>query len=535
MRLITGDECGLLKECIPERSSNPKNKPKNEFEDDDNNDHVAPHNAMPHVSLDGVRRIDSKEIQSRQRSIIDMTFTTEDRDQLSFATLRTDGSIQLWEGSTESKKHFGKYRKAYETGNIFGKNMNDDNTMVQTWKPLALGAFPKESRLCAGDSFGNLSIVNIKDGNIVQTYNAYTTSKGSQTISYTPGNKQNTQMATAMACDSVVHNWIAMGGRERDTTVIDLLTGKIIFKGKNLPPDPQTLLQHPVWPTGILFLEDGNTLAVGTAYKELRLYDIRESSMTRRPIARTTTEGGPIEYRVTSLCQIDPYEIAVGDAAGYIYSIDMRTLGKSNIDKMKNKNMGRYVGPAGSVRQLKKHPKLPRMAAVGLDRMLRIYDTRNRKQLDSFYLKQRLNCVLFGYDTDWRPDSNLEDDNEDDDHDDQDIDQDDVVKDYVDSDDEQQEQEDDNDSNEDDEEQESDASDDGENEESDEDNAASEHSDDDASPVHNEHRTSDDETEESDSDDEDDEEEEGDDDDDDEDSDEEIIIEAPKKKKHRKQ
>lgn len=427
MRLITGDECGLLKECIPERSSNPKNKPRRDDDDEDATP-VAPNNAMPHVSLDGFCRIDPKEVQSRRRGVIDMAFVHD--DELSFAALRQNGSIQLWEGDSDSMKHFGKYHKRYETKNVFEK-LVEEQPPNTTWKALALGAFTKESRLCAGDILGNLSIINLKNGSVVETYNAYKTSKGGSTISYTPGKNLNTQLATAMACDALQAR-IAMGGRERETTVLDLATGKVVFKAKNLPPDPQTLLQHPIWPTSILFLQDSSTMAVGTAYKELRLYDVRESSKTRRPIARASAEAGPIEYRVTSICQVNEFELAVGDAAGYIYSIDMRTLGKNNPTKASSNNMGRYVGPAGSVRQLKKHPTLPRMAAVGLDRMLRVYDTTNRKQLDCFYLKQRLNCVLFGRDADWGLGfSSLVEGG---DEDDRDIDQDDVVQDYVDSD-----------------------------------------------------------------------------------------------------
>lgn len=426
MRLITGDECGLLKVIIPERSSNPKNKDRDYDEEES---HATPHNAMPHVALDGVKVIDSKESQSRSRAVIDMAYTSE--EELSFATLRKNGSVQVWEQNADSKKTFGKYRKLLETKCIF-KSVTDE-AIRNAWKPLALGAFSKDARLCAGDSFGNLSVVNMENGNVIQTYNAYKTSKGRATISYTPGNNLNTQLATSMAYD-LRNGWVACGGRERETIVVDLATGNVVFKAKNLPPHPQTLLQYPVWPTAIAFLNDGKTMAVGTAYKELRLYDVRESSTTRRPIARSTTEGGPIEYRVTSLCQVSDYELAVGDAAGFIYSIDTRTLGKSNINNINSNNMGRYVGPAGSVRQLKKHPTLPRMAAVGLDRMLRVYDTTNRKQLDCFYMKQRLNCVLFGKDDDWRPGSSTTGDAKLDD--DQDIDQDDIVQDYIDSDEE---------------------------------------------------------------------------------------------------
>jgi ribosome biogenesis protein NSA1 len=169
-------------------------------------------------------------------------------------------------------------------------------------------------------------------------------------------------------------------------------------------------------------------MAVGTAYKQVRLYDVRENSKMRRPTQ--TTPEGLLEYRVTSLCQTSDHELVVGDGAGYIYSLDLRRLGR-DLKAAANKDMGRYVGPAGSVRQLKKHPTLPRLAAVGLDRMLRIYDTKKRLQLDCIYLKQRINCVLMHSDGTWDGNGSAVDVV---DPEDVDIDQDDIVQEYVDSD-----------------------------------------------------------------------------------------------------
>jgi hypothetical protein len=57
-------------------------------------------------------------------------------------------------------------------------------------------------------------------------------------------------------------------------------------------------------------------------------------------------------------------------------------------------NLARFVGPVGSIRQVVKHDSCPIIATVGLDRMLRTYNTVTRKQLDCVYLKQRLNCLL---------------------------------------------------------------------------------------------------------------------------------------------
>ncbi|KAL3939499.1 MAG: hypothetical protein SGBAC_005784 [Bacillariaceae sp.] len=414
MRLITGDECGLLKECIPELSRR----------EEDPNAVVKPFTTMADVKKDGVRRVDPKGKQSRRRGVIDMVPIETGDEELSLAALRSNGSIDFWSGDVKKKRDYGKYSLDSTLQNAFTNIEYDGNV-----RPLGLGVFEKSTRICAGDMLGNVAIINAQKGSVVKEYNCYTTSKGSKTISYTPGKSLNTQLATAMACDPI-NGRVAVGGRERETVLLDLATGGVVFKAKNLPPDPQTLLQQPVWPSSILFLEDSNIMAVGTAYKQVRLYDVREDSRMRRPTA--CTPEGLLEYRVTALCQADEHRLVVGDSAGELYDLDMRTMDR-NLKRKENNNLGRYVGPAGSVRQLKKHPTLPRVAAIGLDRMLRIYDTKSRKQLDCIYLKQRLNCVLFGSQDTWElgePEDHTMDS-------DQDIDLDDVVEDYVDSDDEE--------------------------------------------------------------------------------------------------
>jgi hypothetical protein len=72
------------------------------------------------------------------------------------------------------------------------------------------------------------------------------------------------------------------------------------------------------------------------------------------------------------------------------------------------------------------------MVAVGLDRMLRIYDANTHRQLQCAYLKQRLCSVLL-------TDEGLSGDEEEELGDDEgsDVDQEDVVRDYVDSSDEE--------------------------------------------------------------------------------------------------
>jgi hypothetical protein len=424
MRLITGDECGLMKEVIPELGRKKK----------DPNAAIQPYSAMTDVTTEGIARVDPKECQKRDRGVIDMVWIQEGDDSTddiasssSFAVLRKNGSLDLWTADIEKKKSFGQYSLEYSTGdNIFGTKDRP--------RPLGLGFFGQQNRLCAGDMLGNIAVIDCTKNkyDLVQTYNSYTSNKGGKTISYTPGKMENIQLATALAFDTVRAR-AAVGGREREVCLTDISTGKLVFKTKNMPPDPQTLLQQPVWPTAIQFLnQESNIMAVGTAYKQVRLYDVRESSKTRRPTSLTPE--GLFEYRVTSLCQIDENELVVADASGDIHAIDLRRMGR-NSKGPANRDLARYAGPAGSVRQLKKHPTLPRLTAVGLDRMLRVYDTKARKQLHCVYLKQRLNCVLCHKSNNWDSSDDAGVISDDDyDVDDVDIDQDDVVEDYVDSD-----------------------------------------------------------------------------------------------------
>lgn len=428
MRIITGDECGLLKEVIPELGRKKKD-PKAP---------ILPHSAMVNVTTkEGVSRVDPKELQRRERGITDMVWInegTENKDDgsnsSSFGVLRTNGSVDVWSANTEAQSSFGQYSLDLSTpANIFG---TEDRA-----RPLGLGFFHKENRLCAGDMMGNISIIDYQNNkcDVVKTYNSYANNKNKATINYTKGKFQNKQIATALAFDTNRAR-VAVGGREREVCLTDIATGELVFKTKNTPPDPQTLLQQPVWPTAIEFLHDeSNVMAVGTAYKQVRIYDVRESSKVRRPTSLTPE--GMLEYRVTCLCQIGDHELVVGDAAGDIYTIDLRRLGRKSKGPA-YRDMPRFAGPAGSIRQLRKHPTQPRLIAVGLDRMLRVYDTKTTKQLDCVYLKQRLNSVLVHTDEEWDPheEAGVVSDDDAINMDDVDIDQDDVVEDYVDSDDE---------------------------------------------------------------------------------------------------
>ena len=200
---------------------------------------------------------------------------------------------------------------------------------------------------------------------------------------------------TCMALGPSSSGVVAIGGKERELGLYDLSTGEATWEARNVPHDKLSLRQ-PVWVTAVHFLDGGgdeeggagNMIAIGTGYKQVRVYDIRVSS--RRPVRMMDLPEG---HRITALCSgksssSGSYQLVSGDAGGTVYRLD---VGKMAV-------VGRMEGPAGSIRGLVRHssPSLPFVALAGLDRMARVYDLRKpRKEAFRFYLKQRLTAVLF--------------------------------------------------------------------------------------------------------------------------------------------
>ncbi|CAM9838190.1 unnamed protein product [Chrysoparadoxa australica] len=176
---------------------------------------------------------------------------------------------------------------------------------------------------------------------------------------------------------------LAVGGRENDLSVWDVSTEKCSWKARNVPMEVQLQLRVPVWVTTICSLrpsEEGlNHLVTGTAYHQVRIYDTHAK---RRPVS--SLDHG--EYRITAMATTPTGNDAIiGDAAGTLSCLDLRTM----------KPRRRYVGPAGSIRSIAVHPTLPIVAAVGLDRMLWMFDINSGKLKHKVYLNQRINSVLF--------------------------------------------------------------------------------------------------------------------------------------------
>ena len=480
MQLLTGDECGVMKQVLPQVALHEqRQQPKTSFSIKTITDSVhgiRPLTVTPTMEM------------SRRKGIVSMTWTdTDDQHKKSFASLAANGTIHYWQSSSLSSSKGGTvknqtYQPVTHLDNVFATKDRSTSSTDDIGRPLSLHGLGKDRRvLCAVNSQGTIVLLpksstrdSTTNPTIVTRFSAV--SKKPSHLHTPTRPKDHPSVLSAVA---VVENWIAMGGRDQDIVVVNATTQQTFWKAKNLPPHPQTLLQPLVWPSSLLFWNQqqdtnipiqSNLLLCGSAHKELRLYDVRANGMQRRP--QSYTPKNALDYRVTALCQINNHTVAVGDASGGLYLLDIRKLTpNSRRDKTipiftaakptsHATNTGlplrRCVGPAGSIRYLQKHPTLPLLVGVGLDRHLRIYDTNTQTQLCSMYLKQRLNCVLLEEDEDdknwdWNagerrtdlskvPEEEDENSREDD-VDDGDVDQGDLVEDYVDSDDQDSDEE----------------------------------------------------------------------------------------------
>ena len=377
--VLTGDECGLIKDVSITLTNNEKtqNAVVSRLYDDANEYHVTS--------------------QSRRNALHAITPLHEASQ---FAALRSygknNGIIELYESSYHRRSGQLEHsvNQISALPDVFSQSDDSSSSSgLCDVSPLGLSSVMQNRMLTACDTGGNLTVVDISDLN--EDNNGVSLRVRDRqcifnSVNGVSGNGKLSAFVATTIGSSQIH--AACAGRDRETILWDVETKASIWKGKNLPPDPQTLLQQPLWGTSLTFIgsdtcgksAEGTVLAVGSAYKELRIYDVRAQ---RRPIA--FTKEGVLENRVTSLCGLDNDNtgryLAVGDSTGDIHNIDLRKM----------EAVGRFVGPGGSVRQIIRHEQEPIIACVSLDRMLRIYEIKSRKLLSKVYLKQRLNCCQF--------------------------------------------------------------------------------------------------------------------------------------------
>ena len=323
MRIITGDECGLLKEVIPELcrpvdkdsaalihkgrarpSATSIQAAASSYGNSASTSATGQHRAP------AVQRLETNpEAQSRERGVISLAFlpingttpTSDDNNDRSsafqFAALRMNGIVETWSGnrvpsSTSSyndevnvtaatyKRNGGLVKsvlpqqkndsddgnenavsssKVEDSNDENESSTNDSNGksckgwyMQQPIRPIGMvsnttnaSSENKNSILTTCDSIGTISLINANNMSkgVVATYNAFdididsilspssskNNSSAKGTLTYTKGGFANTCIATALALCGESEK-IAVGGRERGMRILDLESGKLLWK-----------------------------------------------------------------------------------------------------------------------------------------------------------------------------------------------------------------------------------------------------------------------------------------------------------------
>lgn len=210
--------------------------------------------------------------------------------------------------------------------------------------------------------------------------------------SQSPTNSISLNVRGPVECASYKDNAFASGGNNNDVQLWDVSTGTRKWSAKNVPHD-EVRLAVPIWITAISFFSaestcGSNVIATGTAYKHVRLYDVR---VKRQPIF--SWEVG--EYRVTRVQAISPYAdtgpatVCIADCGGNMHCRDVRT----------GRVTTTYGSSGGSVRDVSlaltaSGENSDMLASVSLDRYLRIHEVGRSELIYKAYLKTRLNCCL---------------------------------------------------------------------------------------------------------------------------------------------
>lgn len=279
-----------------------------------------------------------------------------------FSLVRANGNIEIW---------------GLNDNNNDNDNTNNDNSIIE---PEYNIIYKKESIIhncigCMTDTNGTDVICIGADGKIVIVHTNINTNK----YKY-----KDFQVDGPLSAYDVNSNHIAVGGRENDLKIYDIKTQQKIWSAKNVPDD-KLMLRVPIWITAITHINDNpNLVATGTGHKHLRLYDTKVNDS--QPISTIDYSD---EYHITAIASTkDGNGIYLADTAGGFHLYDRRKL----------KRITSYHGYAGSIRDIKVSSNGNYIAAAGLDRYVRIFDTNGNsntnKEEAQIFLRNRLNRIL---------------------------------------------------------------------------------------------------------------------------------------------
>ena len=179
-------------------------------------------------------------------------------------------------------------------------------------------------------------------------------------------------------CWDILDDLLILGGKEVELSLFSLTTGELLWKAKNVKHDNLDLRQ-PVWIHKCQFITR-NKLIIGTAYGQLRLYDVENGSGDKnlshknRPCFDFLVGEYPIKNILKSL---DNTLIYCSDTVGNFTAFDIST----------QTILHKYLGSCGAISDIVEFSSMPWIATVGIDRYFRMWDKHTRVLVQKIYLK----------------------------------------------------------------------------------------------------------------------------------------------------
>ncbi|KAI8146937.1 WD40-repeat-containing domain protein [Fennellomyces sp. T-0311] len=361
MRVITGDEAGLVKAIIfpPKVVEVPrKKKPRNNDNDDDDDKKDEPKIAIK-----------------------------------KFGTINKAEAVQkLCWGELDGTRHIVAAYKSgkvqyldVETGDVV-REYRDEHAGPDKGTFVGLHADSKHLVTCTSTGHVSYTLLSSYTNNKINSTTCISSSLGADLC--------------VMRVHPIRTHLFAAAGKENDLKVYDanlLASDKeedkqkaIVFQAKNVRNDFLDL-RVPVWIHDLQFLnEDGTRIVTATHYHQIRVYDTKKQ---RRPVSDYEIGKNPL---LTLQVGVDYDHVIYTDTMSTVATVDLRkgTVG------------AHYKGFTGSVTGLTvaPHPpfaesssdKKPLLASVSLDRFLRVHEmsTQFRRIEQKLYLKQRMTCML---------------------------------------------------------------------------------------------------------------------------------------------
>jgi ribosome biogenesis protein NSA1 len=337
MRLLVGDDTGLVKDVTCARGDNSRDYKKHENKKNKSDPMFGQ--------------------QMMERSILSMQFAgPTDNEESQVAMLTRSGDVECWD--------IDKQEVLWSFSPLSDAELEVDAGIV------GFAVLPQEQKVLTVSEYG---VVKVR----------HTTDEDDADAEDQKRWEFDTKVKDLRhaVVSPLTQSQVALAGKEALLKVWDINKQTCTFAARNVPHDFLEL-RLPVWVNNLAYSPlDENVLVTGTAYHQVRMFDVRVEG--RRAVM--DLEVGEWTVSAVHMSNRSSFYIYAGDGVGNVFKIDTRV----------KKVVGKYKGAAGAIRSIATHPTEDYLATTSLDRNVRVYDLSSRQRIVKKYLIQKQNAVLF--------------------------------------------------------------------------------------------------------------------------------------------